>query len=152
MNEIGAGLRRFLGDLDPADRLSGTAAVDMLLIEAFLALAFRAAHQAQRPVPQLRQYPVADRDVIPRQRQLGDALLGVEHPVRIGQPHALEGDAAVGCGGGNLGAGIHAETNPVSAECVIARPQKGASHATPWSKYYAPSLSAEILETVGDDR
>ncbi len=96
---IGTGVRAgALRNLDAPDhRRHGRRRV--LLVEAFLPLPCRTAHQAERPVPQLRQGPVADRRVIARQRQLGDLLLGIKNPVRVGQPHAFEGNAAVARGG-----------------------------------------------------
>ncbi len=84
----------FLRDLDPADdvRHAGT---EMFLVEAFLALPLGAAHQRQGPMRDVRQRPILDRGVVLRQRELGNPLVGIENPIRMGQPHPREIDAAV---------------------------------------------------------
>ena len=83
-----------VGDLDAADDVRH-AARQMLLVEAFLVPALGAAHQAQRPKAEMRKRPVADRRVILREPELGNAALGIEHAVGVGQAHALEIHAAV---------------------------------------------------------
>ena len=60
----------------------------MLLEEALARVAFGAAHQRERPVDDVRQNPIGDLLVILGQVVLGDALLGIQDAVRVGQPHA----------------------------------------------------------------
>ena len=62
---------------------------DVLLEEGRARVAPRRAHERQRTARHVRQDPVRDLHVVARQLQLGDAGLGPQHAVRVGDAHAF---------------------------------------------------------------
>ena len=80
-------LARRFGDRDVLHRL-GKAAGVVLLEEAVAAGAGRAAHEAERPLRDVRQHQLGDRLVIVDEVALGDALVGIDHASRMGDADA----------------------------------------------------------------
>jgi hypothetical protein len=78
----GVALRLF--DREAADRL-WRAGEHVLLEEAGLAAPLGAAHQRERPVGDVRQHPVGDHREVRDELALGEALLGEQHLVEVGQ-------------------------------------------------------------------
>ncbi len=79
-------------DVDLLDRRTH-ALHGVALEEAFLGVAFRATHEADRPIDDVGEHLGRDRLVIAGEVELGQAGIGKEHLVGIGECDAGEGAA-----------------------------------------------------------
>ncbi len=92
------------GDGDLLDRLAH-ALHGVALEEAFFGVALRTAHEADRAVHRVRQHEGGNGLVIAGEVELGEADIGIEHPVGIGERDPAEGRIAGFLGGGSSGRG-----------------------------------------------
>ena len=86
-----------LGPLLDADAAQGIGRPDLGMLHevALPADGAGAAHQCQGPPAQMRQFPLRDSVVVPRQVELGEADVGKHHPLGMAERHSCH-EAALG--------------------------------------------------------
>ena len=87
-DEILAGLG-FLAHRHPT-QTGQRAHVQVLHVEAGVADSLRTAHESERPVGKVRQQPLADVRIEPRQLQFGEPDVRIQHAVGMGDRHARD--------------------------------------------------------------
>jgi hypothetical protein len=106
-------------DLHPPDGFRELLA-HVLLVEALLLSSLGAADEGERPVLQVGEDPRLDPVVVGGEVALGEPRRGVEHLVRVAQPHAGDGGLLLRLlGGGSAGAGLTGGFEPASVLAFV---------------------------------